>query len=104
MFTSKLLQEGVSVFAIMVMDMGLGIKPERLVKAIRSLRGNPRPTGSIKLDRNLYRMREGQYRIIYGIVDDDVVIVVCKVARRTESTYRDLPGLLDRALNELLED
>jgi hypothetical protein len=49
-------------------------------------------------------MREGQYRIIYGIFDDDVIIVVCKVARSTESTYRDLPGLLDRALNELLED
>ena len=72
---------------------------ERLVKAIRSLRNDPRPTDCTKLDRNLYRIREGQYRIIYGVFDDEVVVVVCKVARRTESTYRDLQTLLDRALN-----
>lgn len=77
---------------------------ERLVKAMRSLRGNPRPTRCTKLDRNLYRIREGQYRIIYGVFDSEVVVVVCKVARRTESTYRDLQTLLDRALKELLED
>lgn len=77
---------------------------ERLVKAIRSLRGNPRPTRCAKLDRNLYRIREGQYRIIYGVFDDEVVVVVCKVARRTESIYRDLQTLLDRGLKELLED
>jgi mRNA interferase RelE/StbE len=77
---------------------------ERLVNAMRSLRSNPRPTGCTKLDRNLYRIREGQYRIIYGVIDDEVVVVVCKVARRTESTYRDLQTLLDRALKELLED
>ena len=77
---------------------------ERLVKALRSLRGDPRPTGCTKLDRNLYRIREGQYRIIYGVFDNEVVVVVCKIARRTESTYRDLQTLLDRALNELRED
>ena len=76
---------------------------ERLVKALRSLRGDPRPTGCTKLDRNLYRIREGQYRIIYGVFDEEVVVVVCKVARRTESTYRDLPVLIERAL-KLLED
>lgn len=77
---------------------------ERLVKALRSLRDNPRPTGCMKLDRNLYRIREGQYRIIYGVFDDEVVVVVCKIARRTESTYRDLHVLIDRELSELLED
>ena len=77
---------------------------ERLVKDIRSLRNDPSPTDCTKLDRNLYRIREGQYRIIYGVFDDEVVVVVCKVARRTESTYRDLQTLLDRALNEQRED
>ena len=76
---------------------------ERLVKALRSLRVNPRPTGCMKLDRNLYRIREGQYRIIYGVFDIEIVVVVCKVARRTESTYRDRPLLIERAI-KLLED
>ena len=50
-----------------------------------------------------YRLRVGQYRIIYAIFDDEVVVVVCKLTRRTEKTYRDLEGLLDRALRELLK-
>jgi mRNA interferase RelE/StbE len=70
---------------------------ERLATTMRSLRDNPRPSGSQKLDDVLYRIRHGQYRIIYGVFDDDVVVVVCKVARRAEDTYRDLETLLDRA-------
>jgi mRNA-degrading endonuclease RelE of RelBE toxin-antitoxin system len=69
---------------------------------MRSLSVEPRPHGCQHLQDELFRIREGQYRIIYAIFDDDVVIVVCKVTRRTEKTYRDLEGLLDRALRELL--
>jgi len=74
---------------------------ERLVETMRSFRDDPRPAGCIKLDNVLHRVREGQYRIIYAIFDDEVVIVICKVARRTESTYRDLRKLLDRAIREI---
>jgi mRNA interferase RelE/StbE len=74
---------------------------ERLVGAMRSLRDEPRPAGCLKLAGVLHRIREGQYRIIYGIFDAEVVVVVCKVARRTESTYRDLQALLERAAREL---
>lgn len=77
---------------------------ERLVEAMRSLRVEPRPPRSLKLTGVLYRIREGQYRIIYGVFDREVVVVVCKVARRTETTYRDLQMLLDRAAKELLRD
>jgi len=70
---------------------------ERLVATMRSLREDPRPAGCIKLDDVLYRLRQGQYRVIYAVFDDDVVVVVCKVARRAEDTYRDLETLLDRA-------
>ena len=76
---------------------------ERLVEAMRSLSIEPRPQGCQHLQDELFRIREGQYRIIYAIFDDEVVIVVCKVTRRTEKTYRDLEGLLDRALRELLK-
>lgn len=70
---------------------------ERLVATMRSLGEDPRPAGCVKLDDVLYRVREGQYRIIYAVFDDEVVVVVCKVARRAEHTYRDLETLLDRA-------
>jgi mRNA interferase RelE/StbE len=73
----------------------------RLIETMRSLRNDPRPSGCIKLDDVLYRLREGQYRIIYAIFDDKVIIFICKVARRTETTYRDLRKLLDRAIREI---
>jgi len=74
---------------------------ERVIETMRSLRKAPRPSGCIKLSDVLYRVREGQYRIIYAIFDKEVVVFVCKVARRTETTYRDLQKLLDRALREI---
>ena len=73
----------------------------RLIETMRSLRNDPRPSGCIKLDDVLYRIREGQYRIIYAIFDDEVVVFICKVARRMETTYRDLRKLLDRAIREI---
>ena len=74
---------------------------ERLIQTMRSLVNEPRPQGCIKLEDNLYRVREGQYRIIYSIFDTEVVVVICKVARRTEATYRDLKNLLERASREI---
>ena len=76
----------------------------RLVEAMRSLRKDPRPDGCVKLEDRLYSIRQGQYRIIYAVFDDEVVVFVCKVARRTERTYRDLKTMLDRAIQEILEE
>jgi mRNA interferase RelE/StbE len=70
---------------------------ERLVTIMRSLRADPRPAGYVKLDDQLYRIRQGQYRLIYAVFNKDVVVVICKVARRAEDTYRNLQTLLDRA-------
>ena len=69
-----------------------------MVQAMRSLREDPRPSGYLKLDDLLYRLRIGQYRIIYAIFEDELIVFVCKATRRTEATYRDLQQLLDRAL------
>jgi mRNA interferase RelE/StbE len=77
---------------------------ERLVNTMRSFRDDPRPQGCEHLQDRLYRVRVGEYRIIYGVFDNEVVVVVCKVGRRSEKTYRDLESLLDKALKELLKD
>jgi mRNA interferase RelE/StbE len=74
---------------------------ERIVFTMRSLRDNPRPSGCVKLEEQLYRVRQGQYRIIYAVFDDQVVIVICKVARRSEDTYKNIQTLLNRAENVL---
>ncbi len=75
---------------------------ERVVEAMRSLREEPRPHGCQHLQGELFRVRVGECRIGYAVFDDEVVVVVCGVARRTEKTYRNLEKLLDRALRELL--
>ena len=69
----------------------------RIVEALRGLRINPRPPGYLKLDDHLYRIREGEYRIIYAIFDQELVVLVVKLARRSEAIYRDLRELLKRA-------
>ena len=46
---------------------------ERVVNTMRSLRDDPRPPGCLKLEEQLYRIRQGQYRIIYAVFDEEVV-------------------------------
>ena len=61
----------------------------RLLKKLESLRDEPRPPGREKLtDRELYRTRQGSYRIVYSIDDVAVVVEVIKVGHRRE-VYRD---------------
>ena len=50
---------------------------------------DPRPPGATKLvDSDAWRLRVGDLRIIYLIDDEARLIVILKVARRSESTYR----------------
>ncbi|MBF0105142.1 MAG: type II toxin-antitoxin system RelE/ParE family toxin [Deltaproteobacteria bacterium] len=61
---------------------------KRAVSKIRGLANNPRPEGCIKLSGSeKYRIRQGNYRIVYSIQDDVLVVVVVKVAHRKEA-YR----------------
>ncbi len=77
---------------------------ERLVDTMRSLRQDPRPIGCVKLEDRLYRIRQSQFRVIYAIFDEEVVVFICKVVRRTESTYRDLQKMLDRAIRDVIKE
>jgi len=61
---------------------------QRILKRIESLAEDPRPTGCEKLvDREVYRIRQGRYRILYEVVDDVLVILVIKVGSR-DAVYR----------------
>jgi mRNA interferase RelE/StbE len=62
----------------------------RIVKRIESLAENPRPRGSQKLSgKERYRIRQGRYRILYSIHDQELVVYVVRVGDR-KSVYRDL--------------
>ena len=57
----------------------------RIVAKISSLARDPRPPGCEKLSvRDQYRLRQGDYRILYEIQDLDLVVVVVKVGHRRE--------------------
>lgn len=59
-----------------------------VMEKIKSLSENPRPYGSKKLSsREDYRIRCGNYRIIYTIQDDVLIICVVKVGHRKD-VYR----------------
>lgn len=64
----------------------------RLRVPILALGLDPYPPGSRKLvDTEFWRLRVGDLRAAYHVGDSAGVVVVLKVARRSESTYRGRP-------------
>ncbi|HTY61764.1 MAG TPA: type II toxin-antitoxin system mRNA interferase toxin, RelE/StbE family [Acidobacteriota bacterium] len=60
----------------------------KILAVIESLSEEPRPSGIEKLSgQDRYRIRQGNYRIIYEISDKEVVVVVVKVGHRKD-VYR----------------
>ena len=58
---------------------------KRLTKRILSLSDNPRPRGCEKLSaQEKYRLRQGNYRIIYSIEDEILIVYVVKIGHRKE--------------------
>ncbi len=68
---------------------------QRIAEAVQTLADDPRPPGVKQLELNLYRLRVGDYRVIYKVFDDEKVILIGRVARRSESTYHGLHRLLE---------
>jgi len=63
----------------------------RLVAAVESLTDEPRPPGAVKLagEENLWRIRVGQYPVVYSIRDGELIVLVVRVAHRKDD-YRGL--------------
>ena len=61
---------------------------QRIVAKIQLLASNPRPNGCEKLSgAEKYRIRQGDYRILYEIVDSTKLVIIVKVGNRKEA-YR----------------
>ena len=57
----------------------------RVIKRINDLSENPRPSGCEKLSgHDKYRVRQGDYRIVYSVSDKELIVLVVKVAHRRE--------------------
>ena len=60
----------------------------KILQQIEALGENPRPPGAKKLSKlERYRLRQGTYRIIYSIQDNELTIWIVKVGHRRD-VYR----------------
>lgn len=57
---------------------------ERIVAIIEKLEIEPRPSGVVKLagEDYSYRVRSGNYRVVYDVLDGVLLVLVVKVAKR----------------------
>ena len=62
----------------------------RIIRAVEALANDPFPSGSVKLSgsERSYRIRVGDYRVLYEVQGDHLVIEVIKVGHRRD-VYRD---------------
>jgi len=64
---------------------------EIIAEAVSALEQEPRPPRVKKLaESGLWRIRVGPYRVVYTIDDKESLVIVVRVARRTEDTYKRL--------------
>jgi len=57
----------------------------KILSRIKSLAGEPRPHGCEKLTgQNRYRVRQGRYRIVYAVQDEERIVIVVKVGHRKD--------------------
>ena len=63
---------------------------QQIREALRNLSNNPRPLGSVKLAgfTRVWRIRARRFRIIYEVYNEDRRLMVLRIARRDERTYR----------------
>ncbi len=56
---------------------------KKILERIEALAEDPRPPGCEKLSgQQRYRLRQGRYRILYSIQDDELTVWVVKVGHR----------------------
>lgn len=65
-----------------------GADLKRIVKRISQLAGQPRPLGCEKLSgQPAYRIRQGDYRVLYTVDDKQRLVQIVKIGHRRE-VYR----------------
>lgn len=62
---------------------------ERIVVALDLLKSDPRPPKAVKLrgEDDVWRIRVGDYRILYEVIDNELVVWIVRIANR-KGVYR----------------
>jgi len=68
------------------LDVGVA---QRIISRVEALAGDPRPHGCVKLQgaADLWRIRVGDYRVVYA-VNDDAHLVDIRIVRHRSDAYR----------------
>ena len=64
-----------------------------IVEAINALADDPLPVGCepvVMAEKGTYRVRVGNYRIVYVLLSDERVVIIARVSKRDEYTYKRL--------------
>ena len=63
---------------------------QTLAPKLEALADEPRPRGAIKLsgETDTYRLRVGNYRVLDDINDAEIVVLVLRIRKRDERTYK----------------
>ncbi|MFC7375677.1 type II toxin-antitoxin system RelE/ParE family toxin [Brachybacterium sp. GCM10030267] len=63
---------------------------ERVLAAVEDLAANPRPHGATKLvgERTAWRIRAGDYRVIYDVLDEELTVTIVRAAHRRDAYDR----------------
>lgn len=77
---------------------------KKIIKALEKLTKAKRPAGVEKLGGypQFYRLRAGEYRIIYAITEDEKLVVVL-IVRHRKDVYRNLSNLGNKLVTVLTD-
>ena len=67
----------------------------RIGDAVLALGHEPRPEDAKQLQKDIFRIRVGDYRIVYKVYDDEMLVLIGRVVRRGEDTYKDVDELFE---------
>ena len=59
---------------------------ERILKSVEQLSANPHPIGTRKLvgSEHTYRIREGNYRVLYTVTASSMVVQIIRIGHRKD--------------------
>lgn len=62
---------------------------DQVIAEIEALGHNPRPPGIEKIRGDIYRVRFGDWRLVFRILDEEKVVLIVKAGRRTKDFYKE---------------
>lgn len=67
----------------------------RIGDVVFALGDDPRPPGAVQLQKDVFRIRVGDYRVVYKVFEEEKLVLIGQVARRSEDTYKGMEDLFE---------